>query len=130
VELAEILVLETGEGVPRIEPLDGIHALQAVAINTYRPEYIALLGRHDEHFRQCGCNTPSKVRCETFFSATAMLAMGFSLVLFRMSNSFESKSAIVLDTSSANISLGAVSRHLTASVIADTVKSPSHNCQI
>jgi len=54
VELAEILVLETGDGPPRIEPLDGIRALQAVAVNTYRPEYIGLLGREAEHFRQCG----------------------------------------------------------------------------
>jgi hypothetical protein len=54
VELAEILVLETGDGAPRIEPLDSIHALQAVAVNTCRPEYVALLGRQAEHFRQCG----------------------------------------------------------------------------
>ena len=54
VELAEILVLETGDGPPRIEPLDGIRALQAIAVNTYRPEYVALLGREVEHFRQCG----------------------------------------------------------------------------
>ncbi|MGR3717330.1 MAG: hypothetical protein ACU0B1_11370 [Thermohalobaculum sp.] len=54
VELAEILVLETGDGPPRIEPLDGIRALQAVAVNTYRPEYVGLLGREVEHFRQCG----------------------------------------------------------------------------
>ena len=54
VELAEILVLETADGPPRVEPLDGIHALQAVAVNTYRPEYIGLLGREAEHFRQCG----------------------------------------------------------------------------
>ncbi len=54
VELAEILVLETGDGPPRIEPLDGIRALQAVAVNTYRPEYVGLLGREAEHFRQCG----------------------------------------------------------------------------
>jgi len=53
-ELAEILVLETGDGPPRIEPLDGIRALQAVAANTYRPEYVGLLGREAEHFRQCG----------------------------------------------------------------------------
>ena len=53
-ELAEILVLEAGDGAPRIEPLEGIHALQAVAVNTYRPEYVALLGRQAEHFRQCG----------------------------------------------------------------------------
>ena len=53
-ELVEILVLEEGDGLPRIESLDGIHALQAVAVNTYRPEYIGLLGREAEHFRQCG----------------------------------------------------------------------------
>ncbi len=54
VELAEILVLEAGDGAPRVEPLDGIRALQAVAVNTYRPEYVGLLGREAEHFRQCG----------------------------------------------------------------------------
>jgi hypothetical protein len=54
VELAEILVLETGDGPPRIEPLEGIRALQAVAANTYRPEYVAILGRESEHFHQCG----------------------------------------------------------------------------
>jgi hypothetical protein len=54
IALAEILVLEAGEGLPRIEPLDGIRALQAIAVNTYRPEYVGLLGREAEHFRQCG----------------------------------------------------------------------------
>lgn len=54
VELAEILVLETGDGPPRIEPLEGIRALQAIAVNTYRPEYVPLLGREAGHFRQCG----------------------------------------------------------------------------
>ena len=54
VELAEILVLEAGDGAPRVEPLDGIRALQAVAVNTYRPEYVGLLGREAEHFHQCG----------------------------------------------------------------------------
>ncbi|HUS55450.1 MAG TPA: hypothetical protein VMY41_15780 [Thermohalobaculum sp.] len=54
VELAEILVLEEAEGPPRIEPIDGLRALQAVAVNTYRREYVSLLGREPEHFRQCG----------------------------------------------------------------------------
>jgi len=54
VELAEILVLEAADGPLRIEPLDGIRALQAVAVNTYRPEYVTLLGRDADHFRQCG----------------------------------------------------------------------------
>jgi hypothetical protein len=53
-ELAEILVLEIGDGPPRVEPLSGIRALQAVALNTYRPEYVALLERETEHFQQCG----------------------------------------------------------------------------
>lgn len=53
-DLAEILVLETGDGPPRVEPLTGLRALQAVAANTYRPEYVPLLGREAEHFRQCG----------------------------------------------------------------------------
>lgn len=54
VELAEILLLEEGDGVPRVAPLDGISALRAIATNTYRPEYVGLLGREAEHFRQCG----------------------------------------------------------------------------
>jgi hypothetical protein len=54
VALAEILVLDEGAGPPRIERLDGISALRAVALNTYRPEYVVLLGREAEHFRQCG----------------------------------------------------------------------------
>lgn len=53
-ELAEILVLEEGDGPPRIERLDGLRSLQAIAVNTYRPEYVGLLGREAEHFRQCG----------------------------------------------------------------------------
>ena len=28
--------------------------MQAIAVNTYRPEYVGLLGREVEHFRQCG----------------------------------------------------------------------------
>jgi hypothetical protein len=54
IPLSEIVVLETGDGPPRIEPLHGLQALQAVAMHTYRPEYLPLLGRHAEHFRQCG----------------------------------------------------------------------------
>lgn len=55
--LREIIVLETGDGPPRIEPLRGLQALQAVAIHTYRPEYVQVLGREAEHFRQCGSLT-------------------------------------------------------------------------
>lgn len=52
--LTEIVVLATGDGPPRIAPLRGLAALQAVAAHTYRPEYLPLLGRQAEHFRQCG----------------------------------------------------------------------------
>jgi len=51
--LAEILVLETGEGAPRVEPIEGLKALEAVARNTYRPEYVGLMGREAPHFGQC-----------------------------------------------------------------------------
>jgi hypothetical protein len=51
--LVEILVLEVGDGPPRIEPLDGIRALEAVALNTYRGEYVRMLDQETEHFRQC-----------------------------------------------------------------------------
>ena len=54
VELAEILVLEEGEGAPRIESLTGLAALEVIAAHTYRPEYVPLLGREEAHFRQCG----------------------------------------------------------------------------
>lgn len=52
-ELVEILVLEVGDGAPRIERVDGLQALEAVARNTYRPEYVGLMGREAAHFRQC-----------------------------------------------------------------------------
>jgi len=51
--LVEILVLEAGDGPPRIEPLEGIRALEAIARNTYRHEYVHMLGHETEHFRQC-----------------------------------------------------------------------------
>ena len=54
IELAEILLLEEGDdAAPQVTPLEGLYALRGVSQNTYRPEYVPLLGREAEHFRQC-----------------------------------------------------------------------------
>ncbi len=52
-KLSEILVLEAGAGPPRVEPLEGLRALEAAARHTYRPEYVGLMGRETPHFAQC-----------------------------------------------------------------------------
>lgn len=56
-ELVEILVLHDQNdppgAAPRIDPLSGLAALQAIARNTYRPEYVQVLGREAAHFRNC-----------------------------------------------------------------------------
>ena len=52
-ELAEILLLEVHDGEARIEPVTGLRAVKAIADNTYRPEYVGLLGHEEQHFRQC-----------------------------------------------------------------------------
>jgi len=49
-----IVVLETAENNEHaLRPLNRLEALRAVAIHTYRPEYVPLLGRQSEHFAQC-----------------------------------------------------------------------------
>jgi len=51
----EIIVLEAGapRSEPVLETLGPLESLRAVAEHTYRPEYVPLLGREAEHFRQC-----------------------------------------------------------------------------
>lgn len=52
--LARLYLLEASDGgEPRLEPVEGLEALRVIAAQTYRPEYLALLGREAEHFRQC-----------------------------------------------------------------------------
>jgi len=51
--LVEILALQSCDAAPRVAPVDGIRALRTIAQNTYRPEYVAPLGREAAHFRQC-----------------------------------------------------------------------------
>jgi len=52
--LAEVILLDCDDAAPpRLEPLAGVAALQALAVNTYRPAYVALLDREHDHFRQC-----------------------------------------------------------------------------
>ena len=53
VALVEILLLDTLDDAARIEPVRGIQAVKAIADNTYRPEYVGLLGNVDWHFREC-----------------------------------------------------------------------------
>jgi hypothetical protein len=52
-ELVEILLLEVHNEAARIEPVTGLRAVKAIAENTYRPEYVGLLGSEEQHFRQC-----------------------------------------------------------------------------
>jgi hypothetical protein len=53
--LAEIVVLEaSAEGASAsLDTLPRLEAIRAISSNTYRPEYIGLLDRRAEHFRQC-----------------------------------------------------------------------------
>jgi hypothetical protein len=53
--LAEVILLDCGADgtAPRLEPLTGVTALRALAVNTYRPAYVTLLDREPDHFRQC-----------------------------------------------------------------------------
>lgn len=53
--LVEIVVLEDfAEGATlSLETLPKLEAIRAISANTYRPEYIDLLGRRSNHFQQC-----------------------------------------------------------------------------
>ncbi len=54
VAVYEVMVLEAIEdGPPSVVPLTGLAAIRAIAENTYRPEYVPLLGREAAHFRHC-----------------------------------------------------------------------------
>lgn len=50
--LTRIVQLDRADGPPTLTPLTGLDALQLVAANAYRPEYVALLGHEAEHFRR------------------------------------------------------------------------------
>jgi len=53
--VGEIILLEAGgaETGVVVEPLAGLEALRVISQNTYRPEYVPLLGREAEHFQLC-----------------------------------------------------------------------------
>jgi hypothetical protein len=53
--LAEIMVLDTCEAgdAATVEIMASLQAVSAVSTFTYRPEFVGLLGRQAEHFRQC-----------------------------------------------------------------------------
>ncbi len=55
VPVGEIILLEAGgaETGVVVEPLAGLEALRVISQNTYRPEYVPLLGREAEHFQLC-----------------------------------------------------------------------------
>ena len=55
VPINEVILLEAAEAgsEPVLEPLAGLEALRVISEHTYRPEYVSLLGREAEHFRQC-----------------------------------------------------------------------------
>ena len=51
VPLAEAIVLDAGEGAPRLAPVGPLEALALVAQNAYRPEFVELMDRQADHFR-------------------------------------------------------------------------------
>jgi len=53
--LAEIIVLDTcaEEEMASLHILPKLESIRAISSNTYRPEYIDVLGRRSEHFKQC-----------------------------------------------------------------------------
>lgn len=53
VPVGALVALADGGDAPAIAPLGGLAALRTVAENTYRPEYVPLLGWAAEHFRLC-----------------------------------------------------------------------------
>jgi hypothetical protein len=54
VRVRSVVVLSAeGEARPRLQRLQGLEAIRALATNTYRPEYVPLLGWEAAHFRLC-----------------------------------------------------------------------------
>jgi hypothetical protein len=51
--VSELILLDTAAEAVSLEPLSNLEAVRAISSNTYRPEYVALLGRTAEHFQQC-----------------------------------------------------------------------------
>ena len=51
-EIVELVARDAG-AAPELEPLGGLEALRVIAANTYRTEYLPLLGREADHFRLC-----------------------------------------------------------------------------
>lgn len=47
------LIARHASSEPGLDALTGLEALRVVTANTYRPEYVPLLGREAEHFRLC-----------------------------------------------------------------------------
>lgn len=52
VPLAEIVLLERTEATPELTRMDGLEAVAMIARNTYRPEYLRLIGTEGRHFEQ------------------------------------------------------------------------------
>jgi len=82
--LAEILELVVGppDQAPRLEPVTGLAALRLVATHTYRPEYLDLLGRRAEHFRQCA-RVAGAVRAARLIRPWDLDRLGESVALLR-----------------------------------------------
>ena len=60
--LAEIVLLERGEGPAALHAIQGLQAVAMIAQNTYRPEYLGLLGTEARHFEQVAALS-THVRC-------------------------------------------------------------------
>ncbi|MFK7945348.1 MAG: hypothetical protein AB8B85_20900 [Paracoccaceae bacterium] len=55
--LRDIVLLERGEGAPKLTPVEGLQAVALIAQNTYRPEYLRLINAESRHFEQIAALT-------------------------------------------------------------------------
>ncbi len=51
--LAQVVELARADGAVRIEPLGLLDATRLIATHTYRPEFVRMMSRDEDHFRQC-----------------------------------------------------------------------------
>lgn len=80
-EIVELVTSEEHAG-PVIEPLRGLEALRVIAENTYRPQYVPLLGQEADHFRLCSALTGAASVCR-LHRPWAVDRIGESIALIR-----------------------------------------------
>ncbi len=82
--VCEIVELVTGDadGAAALTPLEGLEALGVISANTYRPHYVAKLGREADHFRLCAALADS-IAVRRLSRPRAIERIGESLELLR-----------------------------------------------